>query len=97
MGRRLYRSEEDKILAGGCSGLAKAAQVDPLIIRMAFVALAISDFYNTPLESVSSRSEDVFMAIGPDYSGRVGAFPPASVKKECLLCLRSVSTVPATM
>ena len=45
MGRRLYRSEEDKILAGVCSGLAKAAQVDPLIIRMAFVALAISDFY----------------------------------------------------
>lgn len=45
MSRRLYRSEENKVLAGVCSGIAKYVQVDPLLIRLAFIVLAISQFF----------------------------------------------------
>ncbi len=43
--RRLYRSEKDKMVAGVCSGLAQYFDVDVLVIRLAAVALTISQFY----------------------------------------------------
>jgi len=44
MSKRLYRSEKDKMLAGVCSGIAKYFRVDPILIRLAFVVLLISEF-----------------------------------------------------
>lgn len=38
---RLYRSETDKIIGGVCGGLGRYLKVDPLILRIAFVFLAI--------------------------------------------------------
>ncbi len=38
---RLYRSETDKIIGGVCGGLGKHLKIDPLILRIAFVFLAI--------------------------------------------------------
>ena len=38
---RLYRSESDRIIAGVCGGLAAYLHVDPLILRILFVVLAI--------------------------------------------------------
>ncbi len=35
----LYRSPDDKVVAGVCGGLGKALSVDPLLIRLAFVIL----------------------------------------------------------
>jgi phage shock protein PspC (stress-responsive transcriptional regulator) len=38
--RRLLRSREDRVLGGVCSGLARYFNIDPLIVRIAAVALA---------------------------------------------------------
>lgn len=35
--RRLYRSEEDRMLAGICGGLAEYLDIDPTVIRVLFV------------------------------------------------------------
>ncbi|MEY2829733.1 MAG: hypothetical protein RIQ33_1591 [Bacteroidota bacterium] len=37
--RRIYRNPNDKVLGGVCSGLAAYLGIDPIIIRLAFVAL----------------------------------------------------------
>jgi phage shock protein C len=38
---RLYRSRGDRIIGGVCAGLAKYFNIDPTLIRLAFVALAL--------------------------------------------------------
>jgi phage shock protein C len=40
-GRKLTRSETDKRVAGVCGGLAEYFGVDPILIRIAFVVLAV--------------------------------------------------------
>ena len=43
---RLYRSETDKKIAGVCGGIAEIQDVDPTIVRLILVALAlISGFF----------------------------------------------------
>jgi len=37
--KKLYRDPEDKIIAGVCSGIANYFNIDPIIIRLIFVAL----------------------------------------------------------
>ena len=39
--KRLYRSENDKMLAGVCGGVAEYFSIDPTIVRLLFVLLAI--------------------------------------------------------
>ncbi|HSG16062.1 MAG TPA: PspC domain-containing protein [Anaerolineae bacterium] len=39
--KRLYRSTDDRWLAGVCSGLAKYFAVDPTLVRVIFVVLAL--------------------------------------------------------
>ena len=38
---RLYRSESDRVIAGVCGGLGEYLRVDPLILRILFVVLAM--------------------------------------------------------
>ena len=40
-GRKLTRSETDRRIAGVCGGLAEYFGVDPILIRIAFVVLAV--------------------------------------------------------
>jgi phage shock protein PspC (stress-responsive transcriptional regulator) len=40
--RRLVRRTDDKVIAGVCSGLADHFGVDPIVIRLGFVALALT-------------------------------------------------------
>ena len=40
--KKLYRSSHDKIIAGVCGGLADYFEIDPTIIRAAFVALTLA-------------------------------------------------------
>ncbi len=40
-GERLYRNENDKVIAGVCGGLAAYFGVDPLIVRILFVVCAL--------------------------------------------------------
>ena len=42
MDNKLYRSMTDKRVAGVCGGLAKYFNVDPTLIRLAFVFLALA-------------------------------------------------------
>ena len=39
--RRLYRSRNNRMLAGVCGGLAEYAGVDPTIMRVLYVELAL--------------------------------------------------------
>jgi phage shock protein C len=39
--RKLYRSRTERKLAGICGGLAQYFNVDPTLVRVAFVALAV--------------------------------------------------------
>lgn len=41
MEKRLYRSKVNRKLAGVCGGIAEYFNVDPTIIRLVFVVLAI--------------------------------------------------------
>jgi phage shock protein C len=41
MSKRLYRSTEDKMIAGVCGGIAEYFSVDPVIIRIVFVILLL--------------------------------------------------------
>ncbi len=41
MERRLYRSRRDAMVGGVCGGLAQYMNVDPTIIRLVFVLMAI--------------------------------------------------------
>ena len=40
--RRLYRSEDDRILAGVCGGLGEHFGIDPVIIRIIMVILVFT-------------------------------------------------------
>lgn len=41
MAQRLYRSEDDRVIAGLCGGLGEFFDIDPTIIRIIFVILTI--------------------------------------------------------
>jgi len=42
MGKRLHRSEKNKALGGVCGGLGEYWDIDPVILRLAFVGLALA-------------------------------------------------------
>lgn len=42
--KRLYRSTQNKVLAGICGGIADYFSVDPVLIRIIFVVLLIASF-----------------------------------------------------
>ena len=39
--RRLYRSRDEKMIAGVCGGLAAYTNLDPTIVRLLFVAVSL--------------------------------------------------------
>ena len=40
-GKKLYRSDENKLLAGVCGGIAEYFGVDPTLIRLAWVVFSL--------------------------------------------------------
>jgi phage shock protein C len=42
MAKKLYRSTDDKKIAGVCGGLGEYFDIDPTIIRLVWVALALA-------------------------------------------------------
>jgi phage shock protein C len=42
MAERLYRSRDEKMLAGVCGGLAEYFKIDPVLVRAIFVALLLT-------------------------------------------------------
>ncbi len=41
MNRKLYRSKEDRVLAGVCGGFAEYFNVNPIIVRLGFAAFSL--------------------------------------------------------
>lgn len=41
-GTRLHRSVSDRYIAGVCGGIAETYNVDPTLVRLIFVALAVA-------------------------------------------------------
>ena len=41
MARKLYRSQNEKMIAGVCGGLGEVLDVDPTIVRVVFVLLGL--------------------------------------------------------
>lgn len=39
--RKLYRSREDRMIAGVCGGLGKYAGIDPTVVRLIFALLVV--------------------------------------------------------
>ena len=39
--KRLYRSNSDKMIAGVCGGLAQYMALDPTVVRLVFILLAL--------------------------------------------------------
>lgn len=42
MKKKLYRSENEKMLAGVCGGIAEYFNIDPTIVRLVFVLFGLS-------------------------------------------------------
>lgn len=40
-GKRLYRSKKDRMICGVCGGIAKYFNIDPTLVRLAFVLIAL--------------------------------------------------------
>jgi phage shock protein C len=40
--RRLYRSRDERIIGGVCGGLARYLVIDPTVVRLIFVLLALA-------------------------------------------------------
>lgn len=40
--KRIFRSRNDKLLAGICGGLGKYLEIDPVFIRIVFIILVLS-------------------------------------------------------
>jgi len=41
-GKRLYRSRSDRMIEGVCGGIAQYLEIDPTIVRLAFVAFTLA-------------------------------------------------------
>ena len=40
-GKRLYRSKKDRMICGVCGGIANYFNIDPTLVRLAFVSIAM--------------------------------------------------------
>ena len=40
-GNRLYRSKKDRMICGVCGGIANYFNIDPTLVRLAFVLIAM--------------------------------------------------------
>ena len=90
--KKLYRSKSDVMIAGVCSGLAKYLDVDPTVIRLAFVLLlflALGGFWIyvilwiiMPVEpAAGTTSVEVEAKNEPVTLNQVEAPKPAAAKK----------------
>jgi phage shock protein PspC (stress-responsive transcriptional regulator) len=44
--KRLYRSDEDKMIAGVCAGIAEYFSLDPTLVRIGYILLSIFTLFS---------------------------------------------------
>ncbi|MDR1407239.1 MAG: PspC domain-containing protein [Tannerella sp.] len=44
--KRLYRSNEDKMIAGVCGGIADYFELDPTLVRVGYILLSVFTFFS---------------------------------------------------
>lgn len=42
--KKLFRSRKDRIIGGVCAGMAQYFEIDPIIVRLIFLALLLAGF-----------------------------------------------------
>ena len=47
--KRLYRSKNDRMIAGVCGGLGQYLGVDPTVVRVVFAASVLAGFAGVPI------------------------------------------------
>ena len=73
---RLYRSANDKVIAGVCGGLASYFKVDPALVRLAFLVFALAGGASVLLYVVlwvAVPLSTTAAAVTPRYSGETVA------------------------
>lgn len=73
MSRHLSRSEKNKVVAGVCGGIADYVQTDPLLIRLAFIVLAVTQF---TLGLILYAVAALVMPVGAMQSGEAEVVDP---------------------
>ncbi|MBI4302376.1 MAG: PspC domain-containing protein [Chloroflexi bacterium] len=71
--KRLYRSETERMVAGICGGLAEYFDIDPVLVRLAFVLLAFAS-------GIGIIAYLVLWLIMPPHS-KVGISPAEIIKE----------------
>jgi phage shock protein PspC (stress-responsive transcriptional regulator) len=71
--RRLYRIHEGAMLAGVCNGIAVYANIDPTLVRIAFVLLTI--FWGAGLLVYIAMAFIVPEAVSPEEKAAASGFP----------------------
>lgn len=67
MERRLYRSRTDSMLAGVCGGLGAYLNIDPTLVRLGFVLLALTGGHGVLLYLI------MCVVVPPEPEGRTVA------------------------
>ncbi|MDR0757059.1 MAG: PspC domain-containing protein [Tannerella sp.] len=44
--KRLYRSNEEKMIAGVCGGIAEYFDLDPVLVRVGYILLSVFTFFS---------------------------------------------------
>ena len=73
---RLYRSANDKVIAGVCGGLASYFKIDPALVRLAFLVFALAGGASILLYLilwVAVPLGETSAAAAPRYSGEAVA------------------------
>ena len=60
MGKRLTRSRRDRIIFGVCGGIANYFDIDPVIVRIAFILFGVTLFLYRIMAIIIPNEDDIY-------------------------------------
>ncbi|MEK7649580.1 MAG: PspC domain-containing protein [Patescibacteria group bacterium] len=81
--RKLYRSQDDRILAGVCGGLAEYFDIDPVLIRIVFVVFSMGGMglFAYIILALIIPTKEHGAHIRPNASGKASEFVEEAADK----------------